>query len=125
LVDLIKIFKNVGMILFFIWYFHKWNWEVPVHHKQLISSVWKLTIHPVHWATLLMCMSIVCTTYYTYNAHMADLVPVIHSLPYFSLLAKCIKDPRVYYIRLVVENIFSILNNILTQYSADQCIVLI
>jgi hypothetical protein len=23
LVDLIKIFKNVGMILFFIWYFHK------------------------------------------------------------------------------------------------------
>ena len=43
----LKFSINVGMILFFIWYFIKKNWDDPVHHKQLISRVWKLMPNPV------------------------------------------------------------------------------
>ncbi len=42
-----KLSDNVGIILFFIWYFQKKNEDEPVHHILLISSVWKLKPNPV------------------------------------------------------------------------------
>ena len=53
----LKFSDNVGIILFFHLVFpQKKNWEEPVHHKLLISGVWKLMTNPVQMQfSILFC----------------------------------------------------------------------